>query len=197
MREGHVGGRQQVHLLPVWNKGLLFSIFIDSCILSLYNLGQAITILLVKLSSKNSLLGASGEESLFQVTARHLGLQHDALQLQHGHHDEGEGAHILLNLNIMTMSCQVNTHFSFPFQLDMSAYMEHTLIPGKAQQAPAQSPIYELIGETVVMANTLIKSVVFGLGHRPFGGRGLPGLFGAPLSTKSPAPCKKCPKVSV
>ena len=52
----------------------------------------------------------------------------------------------------MTMSCQVNTHFSFPFQLDMSAYMEHTLIPGKAQQAPAQSPIYELIGETVVMA---------------------------------------------
>ena len=87
---------------------------------------------------------------MFQVTARHLGLQHDALQLQHGHDDEGEGAHILLILNIMTMSCQVNTHFSFPFQLDMSAYMEHTLIPGKAQQAPAQSPIYELIGETVV-----------------------------------------------
>ena len=95
----------------------------------------------------------------------------------------------------MTMSCQVNTHFSFPFQLDMSAYMEHTLIPGKAQQAPAQSPIYELIGETVVMANTLIKSVVFG--HCPFGGRGLPKLFGALLSTKSPAPCKKCPTVSV
>ena len=41
---------------------------------------------------------------------------------------------------------QVNTHFSFPFQLDMSAYMEHTLIPGKAQQAPTASPIYELIG---------------------------------------------------
>ena len=46
---------------------------------------------------------------------------------------------------------QVNTHFSFPFQLDMSAYMEHTLIPGKAQQAPAASPIYELIGETVTI----------------------------------------------
>ena len=152
MREGHVGGRQQVHLLPVWNKGLLLSIFIDSCILSQYNLGQTIIILLVKLSLKYSLLGASGEESLFQVAAGHPGLQHDALQLQHGYHDEGEGAHILLILNIMTMSCQVNTHFSFPFQLDMSAYMEHTLIPGKAQQAPAQSPIYELIGETVMKA---------------------------------------------
>ena len=48
-------------------------------------------------------------------------------------------------INIKTM-LQVNTHFSFPFQLDMSAYMEHTLIPGKAQQAPTASPIYELIG---------------------------------------------------
>ena len=95
MREGHVGGRQQVHLLPVWNKGLLFSIFIDSCILSQYNLRQTIIILLVKLSLKYSLLGASGKESLFQVAARHPGLQHDALQLQHGHHDEGEGQHAL------------------------------------------------------------------------------------------------------
>ena len=30
---------------------------------------------------------------------------------------------------------QVNTHFSFPFQLDMSAYMEHTLIPGKVSKS--------------------------------------------------------------
>ena len=49
-----------------------------------------------------------------------------------------------------------------------------TLIPGKATQAPAQSPIYEIIGETVVMAfvyrgSALIKTVLFG--HCPFGGK--------------------------
>ena len=55
---------------------------------------------------------------------------------------------------------QVNTHFSFPFQLDMSAYMEHTLIPGKAQQAPAASPIYELIGKTIIIVISIIIVIV-------------------------------------
>ena len=55
---------------------------------------------------------------------------------------------------------QVNTHFSFPFQLDMSAYMEHTLIPGKAQQAPAASPIYELIGKTIIIVIIIISIII-------------------------------------
>ena len=39
----------------------------------------------------------------------------------------------------------------------MSAYMEHTLIPGKAQQAPAASPIYELIGNTnIIIVITIV-----------------------------------------
>ena len=54
---------------------------------------------------------------------------------------------------------QVNTHFSFPFQLDMSAYMEHTLMPGKAQQAPAASPIYELIGKIIIIVKILITMI--------------------------------------
>ena len=67
---------------------------------------------------------------------------------------------ITIITNSIKLIIQVNTHFSFPFQLDMSAYMEHTLIPGKAQQAPAASPIYELIGKTVIVSIVIIISII-------------------------------------
>ena len=53
---------------------------------------------------------------------------------------------------------KVNTHFSFPFQLDMSAYMEHNLIPkdreemsSEKKEVPIINPSYDyqLIGVTV------------------------------------------------
>ena len=66
---------------------------------------------------------------------------------------------IIILIHIKTI-IQVNTHFSFPFQLDMSAYMEHTLIPGKAQQAPAASPIYELIGNTDKIIVKIIITII-------------------------------------
>ena len=64
--------------------------------------------------------------------------------------------------NMVTMLKEkVNTHFSFPFQLDMSAYMEHNLIPKdreemssedqKKEEVPIINPSYDyqLIGVTV------------------------------------------------
>ena len=42
----------------------------------------------------------------------------------------------------------------------MSAYMEHTLIPGKAQQAPAASPIYELIGKTIIIIIVIVIIII-------------------------------------
>jgi ubiquitin carboxyl-terminal hydrolase 34 len=56
---------------------------------------------------------------------------------------------------VTMMKEKVNTHFSFPFRLDMTPYMEHTLIPSKspAGQAPTPSPEYELIGVTVHTGN--------------------------------------------
>lgn len=55
---------------------------------------------------------------------------------------------------------KVNTHFSFPFRLDMSPYMEHNLIPNDKQDVDKaeedskeeredESLEYELIGVTV------------------------------------------------
>lgn len=53
---------------------------------------------------------------------------------------------------------KVNTHFSFPFRLDMSPYMEHNLIPGDKKDVGNGSMDsgsttgnfeYELIGVTV------------------------------------------------
>ena len=62
------------------------------------------------------------------------------------------------SFNMVTMMKEkVNTHFSFPFRLDMTPYMEHTLIPkkgggkdgGSLQGGLAESHDYELIGVTV------------------------------------------------
>ena len=60
------------------------------------------------------------------------------------------------SFNMVTMMEKVNTHFSFPFRLDMTPYMEHTLIPKKGgkdassqQGNTAESYAYELIGVTV------------------------------------------------
>ena len=60
--------------------------------------------------------------------------------------------------NMLTM-LKVNTHFSFPFRLDMSPYMEHNLIPGEKKDVASGSGEngshggenyeYELIGVTV------------------------------------------------
>ena len=61
--------------------------------------------------------------------------------------------------NMLTMLKEkVNTHFSFPFRLDMSPYMEHNLIPGDKKDMASGSAEncsqgenleYELIGVTV------------------------------------------------
>jgi ubiquitin carboxyl-terminal hydrolase 34 len=62
--------------------------------------------------------------------------------------------------NMLTMLKEkVNTHFSFPFRLDMSPYMEHNLIPGDKKDVASGSREngshggenyeYELIGVTV------------------------------------------------
>ena len=62
------------------------------------------------------------------------------------------------SFNMVTMMKEkVNTHFSFPFRLDMTPYMEDTLIPKKGggkdsaslQGGLAESHDYELIGVTV------------------------------------------------
>jgi hypothetical protein len=42
--------------------------------------------------------------------------------------------------NMLTMLKEkVNTHFSFPFRLDMSPYMEHNLIPGDKKDVASGS----------------------------------------------------------
>ena len=54
------------------------------------------------------------------------------------------------------MKEKVNTHFSFPFRLDMTPYMEQTLIPSKTSDhegSAKMSPEYELIGVTVHTGN--------------------------------------------
>ncbi|KAI1295519.1 Ubiquitin carboxyl-terminal hydrolase 34 [Halotydeus destructor] len=55
--------------------------------------------------------------------------------------------------NMITMMKEkVNTHFSFPLQLDMSAYLEENLIPGQSateRNIEKQETEYELIGVTV------------------------------------------------
>jgi len=69
------------------------------------------------------------------------------------------------SFNMVTMMKEkVNTHFSFPFRLDMAPYMEHNLIPKKGlaeeteskqkkqketEKVPEKSCEYELIGVTV------------------------------------------------
>ena len=61
------------------------------------------------------------------------------------------------SFNMVTMMKEkVNTHFSFPFRLDMTPYMEHTLIPNKGkieEEIRSQSYEYELIGVTVHTGN--------------------------------------------
>lgn len=57
------------------------------------------------------------------------------------------------------MKEKINTHFSFPFRLDMTPYMEQTLIPSKSNDSGHESssskvsPEYELIGVTVHTGN--------------------------------------------
>ena len=56
------------------------------------------------------------------------------------------------SFNMVTMMKEkVNTHFSFPFRLDMTPYMEQTLIPSKNKEETVKtgSLEYELIGVTV------------------------------------------------
>lgn len=56
------------------------------------------------------------------------------------------------SFNMVTMMKEkVNTHFSFPFRLDMTPYMEQTLIPNKGKETEnlEGSLEYELIGVTV------------------------------------------------
>lgn len=61
------------------------------------------------------------------------------------------------SFNMVTMMKEkVNTHFSFPFRLDMTPYMEQTLIPNKGKDAEKREASitttnneYELIGVTV------------------------------------------------
>ena len=56
------------------------------------------------------------------------------------------------SFNMVTMMKEkVNTHFSFPFRLDMTPYMEQTLIPSKGKETKnmESSLEYELIGVTV------------------------------------------------